>query len=40
MFEKHGLKKNLEKTKLTRVGQPREELNITLEAKDSSKGIA
>ena len=34
MFKKHGLKMNLGKTEVMRVGKQREELNIRLEEKD------
>ena len=34
MFKKHGLKMNLDKTEVMRVGRQREELNIRLEEKD------
>ena len=33
MFKKHGLKMNLDKTELMRVGKQRDELNIRLEEK-------
>ena len=34
MFKKHGLKMNLDKTKVMWVGKQREELNIRLDGKD------
>ena len=34
MYKKHGLKMNLDKTEVMRVGKQREELNIRLEEKD------
>ena len=33
MFKKHGLKMNLDKTEVVRVGKQRDELNIRLEGK-------